>query len=84
MTYSEFYNKFPKDSYTRKSFKNEHGERFYVIKTKGFLTIYFITGDETDWDMQPLFHAGFSLYSDGEVREIGKILQEFNKSKKES
>ncbi len=83
MKYSDFYNKYLK-AYTKKTFKNELGERFYIVKTKTVPPVYLVTGDETDWNMQPLSHPKFNIYSDNEVRELGKILQEFNKSKKEN
>lgn len=78
MTYSDFYNKFPK-KFSRKSFKNKHGERFYVIRTKTKPELYLITGDEYDWEMTPLFSDKFDIYTKQEVRELGKALQELSK-----
>lgn len=71
MNYSELYNEL--DGKLKMSkFKNKHGERFYVIDY-GIST--YITGDEYEWEVLPLFNPDFGIYSSAERREIGKCLQ---------
>lgn len=75
MNYSEFYNTLKKKDYEKVEFTNEHGERYFLIKTKGAPEAYFITGDECDWEMIPLFHPSFDVWSSEEITLLGQALQ---------
>ena len=78
MKYSDFYNTVGEKSYRKYKFSNEHGEQFIVIKTKSVPEIWFVTGDETDWEMQRLFHPSFDIYSPKELLEISKAIKELS------
>jgi hypothetical protein len=67
------------------SFTNEHGEKF-VIATNG-LSVY-MAGDEVNMMVDdenkaggwiPLFNPKFNMWSKGELRQLGKALQELCK-----
>lgn len=74
MKYTEFYDRF-KGMYTKVRFTNEHGEDFILIKTKP-MPMYFITGAEFDWDVERLFNKSFDIWSDEEIKLLGKALGE--------
>ena len=75
MKYAEFFNQFGRKAYKQYKFKNKHGEVYHVIKTKSLPAVWFITGDETDWDMLRLFHPDMDIYSKDELWEISNALR---------
>lgn len=82
MKYSDFYNQVGRKSYFKSHFKNKHGEEYIVIRTKSLPEAYFVTGDETDWEMQPLFHSKFDVWSAEEIVKLGQALSNLGSKKK--
>lgn len=74
MTYNEFYQLFGQGKgYAKSIFKNEYGERFYVLLPYGSPTV-FITGEEYDWEVTQLFNPAFDVYAPDELKGIAKAL----------
>lgn len=74
MKYPDFFKNF-NGYYDKFSFANKHGENFIVARTKFAPHFTFITGDEYDWEVTQLFNDQFDVYSDEELKQIGKALQ---------
>lgn len=74
MKYSDFYNTVTDMGYHKSKFTNKHGEEYVVIRTKSLPQMYFIAGHETDWEMQPLFHPKFDVWSAEEIVKLGQAL----------
>ena len=62
------------------TFANEHGEKFNIYKPDGIFSTIFFASDETDWEVVPLFHPSFNIWSDEELVKLGLALQKLNES----
>jgi hypothetical protein len=79
--YTDFFNKFGSNSYSKSTFINQHGEKFIVIKTKTVPQMYLFTGDETDWEVKRLFSSEFDLWDNDEISKLASALKRLSKEK---
>lgn len=63
---------------TVNTFHNEHGEIFQIYRTDGPFQAVLLCGDETDGQMQPLFHPNFDIFSNEELYKLGAALQKLS------
>lgn len=69
MNYQDFWKMFDGD-YDKYKFTNKHEEKFILIRTRTKPKIWFIAGDETDWELVRLFNSGFDVFSDEELLSL--------------
>lgn len=80
MKYEDFYREW-KGQYYKSKFTNKHGEDYIVLRTKSLPSMYFVTGDETDWDVMPLFDGKFDIWSSEEIVKLGQALANLGSKK---